>query len=92
MQWILAIPHLIVVGALEYVVGAIAIVSWFATAHLAVRPELENRNRLTVGFRIIQAIPAVLFAVLVSIVGIVCWFLAIFAVLFTGSWPNGLRS
>lgn len=143
VQWILAIPHLIVAAALEYAAGAIAFVSWFvilftgrlprgladfqimilrytaraqlyagflsteyppfefamsasdpggSPTHVGVRPELENRNRLTVGFRIILVIPAVLFAVLVSIVGMVCWFLAIFAVLFTGRWPDGLRS
>ena len=29
VQWILAIPHLIIAAALEYVAGAVAIVSWF---------------------------------------------------------------
>ena len=33
-----------------------------------------------------------MYAFVIAIVGIICWFLAIFAVLFTGRWPNGLRS
>jgi hypothetical protein len=57
-----------------------------------IRPELEDRNRLTVGLRIIWLIPALLFAALIAIVGIVCWFLAFWAVLFTGRWPEALRS
>ena len=48
LQWVLAIPHLIIAGALYMFV--------------------------------------------IVIVGVVCWFLAFFAVLFTGRWPDGLRS
>lgn len=59
---------------------------------VTVEPVLENRNRLTVGLRIFWIIPAVIFAFLVAVVGIICWFLALFAVLFTGRWPDGLRS
>lgn len=58
---------------------------------LAVAPVLEGRNRLTVGFRIILAIPALIFVVLVGILGAICWFLGFFAILFTGRWPEGLR-
>jgi hypothetical protein len=36
-------------------------------------------------------IPAAVYALLISIVGTVCWFLSFFAVLFTGRWPRGLR-
>ena len=143
VQWILAIPHLIIAGALEYVTGAVAIVSWFvilftgrlpvglanfqvmilryttriqlyagflypeyppfdftmsttepggSPVHLQVHPELENRNRLTVGLRFLWVIPALLYAMVISIVGAICWFLAFFAVLFTGRWPQGLRT
>lgn len=141
-QWILAIPHLIIAWAMEYVSGALAVISWFVilftgrlpvglanfqimilryttraevyagflhdeyppfdfamTAEepggtpvdLVIEPALENRNRLTVGLRIIWVIPALLFAMLVAIVGLLCWFLAFFAVLFAGRWPEGLR-
>ena len=142
-QWIMAIPHLIIAGALEYVAGAVAMISWFvilftgelppALANLqimilryttrvetyagflydaypaydfsmsdaepggspvdiSVEPALVGRDRLTVGLRFIWAIPAILYAVLIAIVGIICWILAFFAVLFTGRWPDGLRS
>jgi len=57
-----------------------------------VTPELEDRNRLTVGLRIFWLIPAWFYAILIGIVGLICWFLAFFAILFTGSWPEGLRS
>lgn len=143
VQWILAIPHLIIAWALEYVTGAVAVVSWFvilftgrlpaglanfqvmilryttraetyagflfddypafdftmsadepggSPLELQVEPALGDRNRLTVGLRILWCIPALLYAVLIAIVGIVCWFLAFFAVLFTGRWPEALRS
>lgn len=59
---------------------------------LTVTPELEERNRVSVAFRLILAIPAMLFTVLIAIVGVVCHFLAFFAVLFTGRWPQGLRT
>lgn len=142
VQWILAIPHLIIAWAMEYVSGAVAVISWFVilftgklpaglanfqimilryttraevyagflhdqyppfefatTAEepggtpvdLVVEPALENRNRLTVGLRIIWAIPAFLYMFVIAIVGVICWFLAFFAVLFTGRWPEGLR-
>ena len=56
------------------------------------QPTLEGRNRLTVGLRFLWAIPALLFMVLIAIVAFVCQFIAFFAVLFTGKWPEGLRS
>jgi len=31
VQWILAIPHLIVAGALDYVSGAVGVVSWLSS-------------------------------------------------------------
>lgn len=143
VQWVLAIPHLLIAAAFEYVAGAIAVVSWFvilftgklprgladlqvmmlryttrsqlyagflyeayppfdfatsaiepggSPVNLHVAPELENRNRLTVGLRIIWIIPALAYAFLIAVVGFVCWVLAFFAVLFTGRWPDGLRS
>ena len=143
VQWILAVPHLIIAGAMEYLAGALAIVSWFAIlftgrlpkgladfqimilrysmkaelyagfmhdqypsfdfrqsnndpepspVSINVEPMLEGRNRLTVGLRLFIASPALLFAFAISIVGAICWFLAFFAVLFTGRWPDGLRN
>lgn len=143
VQWILAIPHLIIAAALGYAAGALAIVSWLVIlftgklpAGIAnfqvmilrynarvetyagflydtyppyeykmdaaepggspvlvdVRPELDERNRLTVGLRFIWAIPAVLYVLVIGLVAAVCWFISFFAVLFTGRWPEGLRS
>jgi hypothetical protein len=143
VQWIMAIPHLIIAGALGYVAGAVAVVSWFlivftgrlpsqlanlqvmilryttraelyggflydeyppfdftlaavepggSPVDLTVRPAVVNRNRLTVGLRFLWAIPAVLYAFLIAVVGIICWIAAFFAILFTGRWPDGLRS
>lgn len=142
-QWILAIPHFIVIYVLVIVAEILAFVSWFiilftgklpegianlqcmvlrymtrtnafatglrheyppfefATtpadpgvhpARVNFEPELEGRNRLTVGLRFIWIIPALIVAYIIGIVAFVCWFIGAFAVLFTGSWPEGLRS
>lgn len=61
-------------------------------ARTDVTPRLEDRNRLTVGLRLIWAIPALIVTYLILIVAMVCWFIGFFAVLFTGKWPEGLRS
>jgi len=55
------------------------------------RPELTDRNRVTVGFRIILVIPHVIVLVLLAIAGAIATLIAFFAVLFTGRWPEGLR-
>jgi len=142
VQWLLALPHLIIAAALGYVSYAVSVISWFlilftgrlpeglanfqvmilryttraqlyegflfdkypefdfsmtsqepggSPVVLSVIPALEGRNRLTVLVRLILAIPAMIFATLVWIVGAVCWILAFFAVLFTGRWPEALR-
>jgi hypothetical protein len=56
-----------------------------------VRPEVENRNRLTVGFRIILAIPQLLIISILALAAVVAAVIALFFVLFTGRWPEGLR-
>lgn len=142
VQWLMAIPHLVIAGVLNYVAEVCAFIAWLAIlftgrmpAGLAnfiamifryntrayayagflhdtyppfgfdttaadpgghpvrvdFRPALENRNRLTVGLRIIWVIPALLLTLLVMIVAWVCWLIGFFAVLFTGKWPEGLR-
>ena len=57
-----------------------------------VRPELDNRNRLTTAFRIILAIPHFLALCAIGIAVGVVVFIAGFAVLFTGRWPDGMRN
>jgi hypothetical protein len=54
-------------------------------------PALTGRNRLTVGFRIILAIPQLIVVALLGIAAFVVVIIGFFAVLFTGRWPAGLR-
>ena len=61
-------------------------------ARVDFEPELEGRNRLTVGLRLIWIIPAAIVAYIIAIVAFICWVIGAFAVLFTGSWPEGLRA
>jgi hypothetical protein len=145
VQWLLAVPHLAIVNALQDLSGVVAIISWFVilftgklpeglanlqcliirygnrtyayagflreeyppfafetmapadpASYPPVRtgfvPELEDRNRLTVGFRIILVIPQVIVLAVLVVAALVAWVIAFFAVLFTGRWPEGLRS
>lgn len=55
------------------------------------RPQLGNRNRLTVGLRFLWIIPAALFLMVVGIAAFFAVVAAFFAVLFTGRWPEGIR-
>ena len=142
LQWLLALPHWIIVTVLGYVSSAVSLISWFAIlftgrlpAGLAnfqimylrysarlnayagflhssyppfafdmtgddpggtpvsvnVQPQLDGRNRLTTLVRLILAIPAMLFALIVGIISFVLHLLGFLAVLFTGRWPDGLR-
>jgi len=143
VQWILAIPHFIIVQALGGVSQVVTVISWFAilfTGRLpeglakfqalylryqnrthayagflldpyppfafdavsadpgdypAVRtdvvPALEDRNRLTTFFRPILVIPHFIVLAVLIVVVIVVLFIAAIAVLFTGSWPEGMR-
>ena len=143
VHWLLAIPHLLVVGVLRYAAQVLALVCWFIIlftgrlprelanfqvmylryyvrtgtyvaflleeyppftfamtpqdpgddprVQVEVIPQLEQRNRLTVGFRFILVIPQL---IVLALLGIAAWFvlvIAFFAVLFTGRWPEGLR-
>src|SRR5205085_8212917 len=54
-------------------------------------PEFEGRNRLTVGFRLILAIPQLIVLVFLGIAAFFVYIAAFFAVLFTGRWPRGMR-
>jgi hypothetical protein len=56
-----------------------------------VAPQLEGRNRLTVLFRLLMVIPHAIVLGIAWIGGFVCVVIALFAVLFTGRWPSGLR-
>ncbi|WP_420446330.1 DUF4389 domain-containing protein [Candidatus Poriferisodalis sp.] len=54
-------------------------------------PQLTDRNRLTVAFRLILAIPAGIFVAVTGLITAVLVVLGFFAVLFTGRWPAGMR-
>lgn len=56
-----------------------------------ITPDLEDRDRVTVGLRLLWIIPAAIFAALVAIVASVAVVIAFFAVLFTGRWPEGIH-
>jgi hypothetical protein len=143
VNWILAIPHLFILGALRAVSEVIAIISWFAilftgkmpdslanfmimwmryeqrvytfTAFLReeyppfafgmtpaddgadprtkvdVQPQLDDRNRVTVAFRLILAIPQLIVIGVLGFAAAVVIIIGFFAVLFTGKWPTGMR-
>jgi hypothetical protein len=143
VNWLLAVPHLVLANALGNVANLLSVVSWFsivftgrlpdgiarfqcmilryeARAYSYVAflrqpypqfdfamangdpgsdplrvdfaPQLSERNRLTVAFRIVLIIPILVFTVLVAVAAIVAVIVAAFAVLFTGRWPLRLRS
>jgi hypothetical protein len=56
-----------------------------------VQPQLTDRNRLTVFFRIILVIPQFIVLVALTVAAAVVTLIAAFAVLFTGRWPTGMR-
>ena len=55
-------------------------------------PQPSERNRITVAFRLILIVPAIVYAVLVAVAATLAVIVAAFAVLFTGRWPQGLRT
>jgi hypothetical protein len=143
VNWLLAIPHFVVLYGLGILSEVVGLVSWFVilftgalpeglanlqvmymrystrTALFAafmkeeyppftfsttsadpgddgrvrveITPQLTNRNRLTTAFRIILVIPHVIVLAFLFLGAAVSVLIALFAVLFTGRWPEGLR-
>jgi len=56
-----------------------------------VEPQLEGRNRWTVGLRIIWVLPALVFAAVVTLAASIAVLVAFVAVLITGRWPHRLH-
>jgi Domain of unknown function (DUF4389) len=56
-----------------------------------VTPELTDRNRLTVAFRLILVIPQAFVLFFLFLGAVFCILVAFFAVLFTGKWPFALQ-
>ena len=143
VNWLLAIPHLLIANALGNVANVMAIVSWFSIVftgrmpngianfqYMILRyearaysyvaflrqpypqfefdmanadsgndplrvdfaPQPAERNRVTVGFRLILIIPAVIYSALIAVAAVLAVIIAAFAVLFTGRWPQALRT
>jgi hypothetical protein len=144
VNWILAIPHYLILYGLRILSQAVAVISWFVILFTGSLPEglagiemlymryelrtstfaaflreeyppfafattandggedprirvdfvpqLTERNRLTVAFRIILVIPQVIVLIVLAIAATVVVLIALFAVLFTGRWPDGMRS
>jgi len=144
VNWILAIPHFVILYGLRVLAQVVSVISWFVIlftgampesfANLQVmflryetriyiyasfmreeyppfaftttpvdegddprvrvdfHPELTDRNRLTVGFRLILAIPPFVVLALLGIVAWVVLVVAFFVVLFTGRWSEAARN
>jgi Domain of unknown function (DUF4389) len=143
VNWLLALPHIVIANALSNIANLLSIVSWFsivftgrmpdgiarfqcmilryearAYSYLAFlrkpypqfefdmangddgsdplrvdfAPQLADRNRLTVSFRLILIVPVLIYTMLIAVVAVVAVLVAALAVLFTGRWPQGLRS
>jgi Domain of unknown function (DUF4389) len=143
VQWLLVIPHGVVLYLLNIVSEVISVVSWIvilftgklpdglanfqvmyirysvrtatylgfmreeyppftfemtpndpgddARVSVNLTPALTDRNRVTVAFRLILAIPQFIAVFLLSIGAAVGVIIAFFTVLFTGAWPPGIR-
>lgn len=57
-----------------------------------IQPQLEDRNRLTVGLRFIWIIPIAIFTAIVAIGLAVILVVSFFVVLVTGRWQEGMRT
>jgi hypothetical protein len=56
-----------------------------------VQPQLTDRNRLTVAFRIILVIPQAFVLAILFVGAVFCILIGFFMVLFTGKWPFALQ-
>jgi len=144
VQWLLALPHSLIVQVLGRVSQIIAIISWFAIVftgkipeglagvqmmyiryetrtysyvgflreeyppftfattaadplddprvRVDFQPQLTDRNRVTVFFRIFLMIPHLIALAVLGVAAFVVYVIAWFAVLFTGRFPEGMRN
>jgi hypothetical protein len=143
-NWLLVIPHLVILYGLRILSQVVGIISWFVIlftgelpesfaniqamylryelrtytylifmreeyppfafgmmptdtgedprVRVEFRPQLADRNRLTVGFRFLLVIPQLLVLAVLEIASAVMTVIAFFVVIFTGRWPEGMRT
>ncbi len=143
VQWLLAIPHFVILYVLQFVSQVIAFISWLVilfTGNLPeglagmqmmyvrymmrtysyvlflreeyppftfettaadpgddprvrvdFQPQLTDRNRVTVFFRLILVIPQAIALAVLGIAGYFVVLISFFMVLFTGKWSPGMR-
>ena len=60
--------------------------------HVELDPQIDDRNRLTTGLRLILAIPHLIALAILAIALAVVAIIGFFAVLLTGQWPEALRT
>jgi hypothetical protein len=144
VQWLLAVPHFVVVWVLGLIADVIALLSWLAIVftgklpsglagmqcsylrygirtyayagflveeyppftyspdgadpgdghrvRVDLRPAFTKRNRLTVFFRLPLVIPHLVVLAVLGVGLLLAYVVALFAVLFTGRWPDGVRT
>ena len=143
VNWLFAIPHLVIANALGNVANVMSIISWFsivftgrmpdgiarfqcmilryeARAYSYVAflrrpypqfeydmsnsntgndplsvdfaPQLSERNRATVAFRLVLIIPVFIYTAIITVAAALAMILAGIIVLITGRWPHGLRT
>jgi len=144
VNWLLAIPHYVILYGLRILAEVVGVVSWFVIlftgalpegfaniqamymryeirtysyvlfmreeyppfafamsptdtgedrrVRVEFRPQLADRNRVSVGFRIILILPHLLALAVLGIASAVVTIVAFFVVLFTGHWPEGMRA
>ena len=61
------------------------------TATTNITVQLEGHNRMSILFRPILIIPAVIYFVVVKVISIFALIIMFFVLLFTGRWPDGFR-
>jgi len=144
VNWLLAIPHFVILYGLRILAEVVGVVSWFVVlftgalpegfanvqamymryeirtysyvffmreeyppfafamsptdtgedgrVRVEFRPQLADRNRVSVLFRIILILPHLLALAVLGIASAVATLVAFFVVLFTGRWPEGMRA
>jgi hypothetical protein len=63
----------------------------YPPSRTAFRPQFDDRNRLTVGFRWILVIPHLIVLAFLGLAALIVALVWVFVILFTGTWSQGVR-